>query len=730
MDMDMIDGTGQKEPSSNRPGFSGTKNKRNRQSNSCVPCKNRKVKVGLLVQNDIQVSTIQAPPALTGAVQCDRGRPCESCSRAHHPNACVYTLGTAAPPTKRRQSSGKTATLDRLNSLEHLLLQIVEKAGPQDGTKRLPEDLPNAHKSVSEASSPKGHLLLNGDESTYIGSIHWSTIMDSVKDLKARIVYEDTSIAHDLLHPDSDMLLCTPRALCLDTVLQVLPPRQETDRYLRSYFGSKYLASPIIHANQFGRQYERFWTNPRDTPVLWISILMSMLSASARLTDFIDASPEREHRIMQQKFLTAAAQCLMLGNYTRPKPLVVEALLLFCQCQVGMTLDPSREAAIIFSVLTRLAFRCGYHRDPDNLRTLSVFDGEMRRRTWALCKNTDLLIATQVGLPQNIPDDYSDTRPPSNISDEDFDEDVLHLPLSKPEAEPTQMVFLLVKDRLMTVFSKIIRVSISFAPFSTGDLTQLDDDLRLVHDSIPLALRVRPLSQSFTDTTTIIMWRFVCDIIYQKCLCLLHRRLMVANANHSNEIIIEAAAIIQKHIIELYREFQPGGQLQNDSWMLSAALVHDFLLGTMILAISVSEDIIIPPRPNQNDQRQNHLELLKMSHSVCVDLSFRSREAQRVATALESMLPELRLSSVSRRESEAEGSSAAYAAEIYTPSYENTSTATDSQAACKESNLTDQFDISFEGAEDVDWTFLDQFFQVSNSNMFRGSFTAAALSLN
>jgi hypothetical protein len=110
----------------------------------------------------------------------------------------------------------------------------------------------------------------------------------------------------------------------------VLPPKQKTDRYPWSYFRSKYLASPITHAKQFGKQYERFWTNPRDTH--------------------------------------------------------------------------------------------------------------------ALCRNTDLLIATLVGLSQNIQDNFFDTRPPGNISDEDFDEDVLQLPPSKPEAEPTQKLVLFDKD--------------------------------------------------------------------------------------------------------------------------------------------------------------------------------------------------------------------------------------------------------------------------------------------
>ena len=52
------------------------------------------------------------------------------------------------------------------------------------------------------------------------------------------------------------------------------------------------------------------------------------------------------------------------------------------------------------------------------------------------------------------------------------------------------------------------------------------------------------------------------------------------------------------------------------------------------------------------------------------------------------------------------------------------------QVASEEPMSTTQFDASIEGAEDVDWTFLDEFFQASNSDMLRDGLTAATLGLN
>lgn len=594
----------------------------------------------------------------------------------------------------------------------------METSSPRDGLPLLSSDLLQRQETSSESSPSRGHLILNGDEPSYVGSTHWSTIMGSVNDLKSLIATEDSSPSDlDDLLPDCDTLLCAARPSSLDTVLRILPPRLQVDRYLSNYFRSKYLASPIVHTFQFQRQYERFCGNPHETPVLWISILMSILSTSARLMDSTNVSADGNF-VLRQQFLTAAAQCLMLGNYSRPKPLVVEALLMFCHCQSLMTSEPSREAALILSLVTRLAFRCGYHRDPDNLKNLSVFEGEMRRRTWVVCKDMDLMIATQVGLPNYIPDDCYDTKLPSNLSDTDFDEDTQQLPPSKPEIEPTPILFWIVKDRLLTIFNKILRVSISFGSFTAGYLTQLEESLCQVHASIPPSLRIRPLSQSFADGSDIVMARFVCEIIFQKCVCVLHRRMMAQDVKLSSEVSIEAAATILRHMVDVYRELQPGGQLQNDRWMLSSAVIHNFLLATMILAISISQDHVPSPEQGQGipayQKRLFHLELLTSTHAICVDLGVMSREAQRVARTLETILPDLPLS---RRASSVGGYIDVYGAAPSMTAYSKTPPIS---THIPPENAGDKFEFSDVVVEDVDWTFLDQFLPGQNSNPLDG----------
>jgi hypothetical protein len=62
---------------------------------------------------------------------------------------------------------------------------------------------------------------------------------------------------------------------------------------------------------------------------------------------------------------------------------------MYAQCKKMQSLDPSREAWAVFGMVVQWAHEMGYHRDPDSLGSFSPFEGEMRRRFWALCKQVD-----------------------------------------------------------------------------------------------------------------------------------------------------------------------------------------------------------------------------------------------------------------------------------------------------------------------------------------------------
>lgn len=589
--------------------------KRNRQPISCLPCRTRKLK-------------------------CDRGHPCEGCKKRHEEISCTY--GKNAPsPAPRNDISGRNKAQDRLRHLEQLVLHMIESSDDVPGTSQQP--LIEESLDQSEPSRSDGRLRIDSERSRYLGSTHWSAILDNIQELKSAI---GTSEDADDLEPDT--LFSTVGAPSLGYILQEsLPSRIQVDRYLSNYFNASYSIVPIIHTFQFKRQYERFWLEPLNTSPVWISILFSIMCISAQLgavtgsqPPLLDGQPEPKDR-----FLTASAQCLIVGGYTRPQKHIVEALMLFAQCKYGSTMDPSREVGIVFSIASRLAYRMGYHRNPDKYSQFTPFEREMRCRIWAMCTQFDRMLSFQLGLPNTIPLDSYDTRAPLNLLDSDFDEHTISLPLPRPESEATTILYFTVKSRMMVVFGKACSHALSFNPTSKSEIMALDKEILDIYETVPPILRVRSMSESFADPGYIIMCRLNCECLFRKSLIVLHRNHMNHGNEYSRKSCIDASTRIIKHLTDLHNEFQPGGQLYNDRWMLSSFTMNDFFLAAMALCLAVS----IGKRQSRNpttyfeddpDAKQQ-LETLRQAHAVCLARLSTSKECKHVAEALGIVLPRL-----------------------------------------------------------------------------------------
>jgi len=599
--------------------------KRNRQPLSCAPCRFKKLK-------------------------CDRGHPCETCIKRGDEESCTYGKLTALP---KPDSGTRGKAQERLRHLEQLVMQIVDPKGtsPLSSDKSRFEPDSSHGSSSSPSLTREGHLQYGSIGSSYVGSTHWSAVLENIQELKTALGTDpgpggDVDELEDVESHESETLFGSPRSLSLHQILaQYLPPRLQVDRRLSTYFNSKYLNLPLIHGGQFRRQYEQFWTDPLALSPLWVSILFSICCMSATLNEAVGSEPStpEDENTPSARFLRAAAQCLALGGYTRPKKYVVEALALYAHCKYMATLDPSGEVGIIFSILVRLAYRAGYHRDPDHFPYISTFEGEMRRRTWAACKQFDLMVSFQLGLPNCIHPDSWDTRSPRNLLDTDFDEDTTSLPPSRPESEPTKILYFIVKSRLMAAFGKICQHALSFRESTQAEIMALDAEVRATFSTVPEPLRIRPMSQSFADPPYLIMVRTNCEVLYQKSICVLHRKYMTEGNEYSTRACVDAAIAITRHMVDLHKEFKPGGQLHADRWMLSSFTLNDFLLAAMVLCLALSMwKKRHPGRDIKDDPAASgQLEMLKQSYDICLERAQTSTESKRVAEALSVILNKL-----------------------------------------------------------------------------------------
>ncbi|PVH79414.1 hypothetical protein DL98DRAFT_631819 [Cadophora sp. DSE1049] len=128
----------------------------------------------------------------------------------------------------------------------------------------------------------------------------------------------------------------------------------------------------------------------------------------------------------------------------------------------------------------------GYHRDGSHFPRLSPYEIELRRRKWAIISLWDRVTSVQVGLPSMIKAGQCDTREPASLLDTDIDEDVTEIPKERPENEHTHIQFLVVKNRLMDVFSEICELTTRIQPSTYTEILALDSLLSKAYSSIPV----------------------------------------------------------------------------------------------------------------------------------------------------------------------------------------------------------------------------------------------------
>jgi hypothetical protein len=272
----------------------------------------------------------------------------------------------------------------------------------------------------------------------------------------------------------------------------------------------------------------------------------------------------------------------------------------------------------------------------------------MRRRIWSAIVTADILTASQVGLPKVINESQTDTKPPCNFLDEDFDEQTIELPPPRKNSENTLMSYAIIKYRLTLVFGKIDDQSISTQVVSyTDDEMKLEKLLHDAYSSIPLLLRMRPTGSSVTDSSAQILKRLTLEILFQKSQCVLHRRYLVLDRSdqrylYSRQSCVDAAMELLRHQFFVHSECQPGGLLQRESWKLAPLMVQEFLLAAMIICLEIdhlkARSKVPAATPQEAHDEVGMLQALRKSYGIWLGSAASSTEAQKALTVLKVIL--------------------------------------------------------------------------------------------
>lgn len=239
----------------------------------------------------------------------------------------------------------------------------------------------------------------------------------------------------------------------------------------------------------------------------------------------------------------------------------------------------------------RLALRLGYHRDPSSIRDITVFQGEMRRRIWAMMVQVDHLLAVKAGLPRLIDERKSDTQLPRNLLDEDLDPAMKGLPPSRSLHQPTPAAFLLHKAALVTKMSDIIDSSRD----SYDQVRELDKVITAEASSRPHWLRVPDDEASLSSVSLLMLSAIVeSNLIEQAARMILHRRFVIPAYSDSRyafsrqQSLAAAERAIHLQYI-LTHDWQGQGDIVNKNWRSIALFSHDFLAAAMLLCLDLDQ---------------------------------------------------------------------------------------------------------------------------------------------
>lgn len=663
------------------------KQKRARSQLSCTPCRQGKLKCNrqhdpacdqCIKRNRESACIFVPPPMKNKPAQNVKGRIRQLEDLVvdlMNQNQSKNTQSHASRPAgveKRSNSSGENGVGDRTNGTQpgpfsQPTPPSDDDPSPQftEQNRRFSTDSPD---DVDSATAPFGQMRISKNEISYVGESHWNTILNSISDLK-RDLSDDEEEEEDDAH-DADgsvrgwggvpgtgplggaqphattglgFMVGEAKPVTRHQLISSVPEKRVADRLLSLWFNSPDPFKPIIHAPTFQDEYRRFWRNPKETPIMWLGLLYAILSlaASFGLRDINPSSPQAQAILADvNKYHSLAASAAVLADFSKPKQYTLECLILYA---AGLRSNNAFvNVWLMIGLVLRLALRMGYHRDPSHY-SIGAFHGEMRRRVWSITSMIDVLISFQLGLPSMVKTIQSDTQPPRNLLDRDFNSSTEVLPPSRGIDELTPSSYTRAKLRIVKVFADAAELSHATIEPTHEEVMRLDRELEDAKAAVPPLLQMPDISEVVTDPAEQLMCRFNLDLLYSKTKIVIHRRYMTTPFSQltpkeqqfgigtSRKYCLDSAQRVLHHHHTIYAASQTGGQLESVKWYMGSISTHDFLLAAMVICLELSQQIndesfrIIS---NNVDcpKRKSMMDALERSQQIWSDASGRKKK--------------------------------------------------------------------------------------------------------
>lgn len=284
--------------------------------------------------------------------------------------AAAATGSTAAQVTSSTTDSGSSARIDQ----------------DDDGAMRDDGDEEDSDVDDGLATS-LGVLKVDADhgKSMYIGQEHWHTILADISEVKNYFVnhkkdleksYEKVLLSKPAASRNGPTFLMGAAPAGEVELRAELPPKSAVLTLCGRYFNSMDNAVNIIHAPTFHQQLRAHWQDPSKTPIMWLGLLYSVLCLAMLSYHKVgDEPPEWKGRSLElaAEYRQRTVQCLITADYTKPVEYTVETMVLYVFGEYSSRWDADLGLWLINSLIARIAFRMGYHRDAKWFPSLTPF---------------------------------------------------------------------------------------------------------------------------------------------------------------------------------------------------------------------------------------------------------------------------------------------------------------------------------------------------------------------
>jgi Fungal specific transcription factor domain len=595
---------------------------------------------------------------------------------------------------------------DRIDKLEGLVLSLMtnggETAGPaaasqalamdssgfQDSPSMVDESIQDEEEGSETDGVAKslGVLHMTNQKSMYIGEGHWAAILKDVcytlheipclhaNSLKIHEVknfwnehkkqYDDQIKRVEASRKQSGrvpsavpVFMLGSKGRPLHDLMVNLPGKDVVDRLVGQYFNDYDPATHILHPPTWRIAYDNYWRNPGETDPAFLAQLFAICGLAMQSYHRSSEEPyeyKGRTKDMASNYRTLTKECLQLAEYVKPSILILETWILHLHSEYTHTGDADVSCWIFTGMIVHLAMRMGLHRDPKHYPNITPFQAEMRRRIWTFVRQADLLFSFQLGLPSSIKSGDTDTEFPRNLFDEDLEEHMSQLPNERPKSDWTQISYLIAKAQISFAFGKIVEATHSIVSAPYEEIVKLDEDLHSIYHSLPSVLHPKAKDDPNLEPVNILMMRSNISCLYNKALCVLHRKYLARAHNNlryaqSRRACIDASMSLLRTQGMLHGESRPGQRMQHLRWHSSSLTMFDFLLAATLvcldLFLTAQGDAVGQPSGDTelwgHSRRDEMMKALETSGGIWEELKDQYMEAFKAATICKVMLQKI-----------------------------------------------------------------------------------------